>query len=652
MSELAAILAADGPLARAVPGYRARPVQLQMAERVEAALAQRAVLLVEAGTGTGKTFAYLVPALRSGRRILISTGTRTLQDQLFHRDLPLLAGALGRPARVTLLKGRSNYLCRERLSATTLQPALFGAAGDGLHARIVEWSLVTRTGDLAELPELPDTHPLHPQITSTRENCLGQRCAQHAQCHVFQARRAALEADIVVVNHHLLLADLALKEDGFAELLPSVDAVILDEAHQLPDLASEFFGHVLSGRQVELLLADLRSELPADRSAAGLQALAALEQALAAARAAFGTGTERHLAWRDLDSRAHRALAELERALCSCAQLPEQAADPSPALESCALRAQRLRETLAVLEAAPGAEAPAGARTVSSGARGFVLRFLPYDIAPRFRALLGSGQSAWIFTSATLAVGEDFSHFATRLGLEAAATARFESPFDYPRQGLLYLPRGMPGPTEAAYGEAVNACARALLEAAGGGAFLLFTSHRALRAAAQSLERSPPDAGPLLVQGRAPREQLLRRFRASGSAVLLGTASFWEGVDVQGPALRLVIIDRLPFASPEDPVVRSRIEFLQAQGGNPFMDYQLPEAVLALKQGVGRLIRSESDEGVVAICDPRLTERSYGRLFRASLPPMAVTHELPAVLARLRALRAAPPLDGRRSLPA
>jgi ATP-dependent DNA helicase DinG len=305
MPELAAILGADGPLARALTGYRARPAQLQMAERIRAALDAREVLLVEAGTGTGKTFAYLVPVLQSGRRVLISTGTRTLQDQLFHRDLPLLAGALGRPARVTLLKGRSNYLCRERLAAPALQPALFGASDDGLIGRVLEWSQLTRSGDLAELPELSDTHPLRTQVTSTRESCLGTRCAQFALCHVFQARRAAMEADIVVVNHHLLLADLALKEDGFGDLLPSVDAVILDEAHRLPDLASEFFGQLLSSRQLELLLVELRA-------AGASQALAVLEPAVTAAVRALGDG-ERQLAWQELGPPVHAALAALHR---------------------------------------------------------------------------------------------------------------------------------------------------------------------------------------------------------------------------------------------------------------------------------------------------------------------------------------------------
>ena len=644
MAAFSAIFGAQGPLARALAGFRARPAQQQMATRIDAALEQREVLLVEAGTGTGKTFAYLVPALLSGLRVLISTGTRTLQDQLFHRDLPLLAAALGRPARVALLKGRSNYLCRARLANIGRQGDILSGLADPLLARIAEWSLGTRSGDLAELPELADAHPLRPQISSTRENCSGSRCAEYARCHVLEARRTALEADIVVVNHHLLLADLALKEDGFGDLLPSVDAVILDEAHQLPDLVSEFFGISLSSRQLELLIADIRlegqSQLPAP-----------LERALAACHAALGRD-DRHLAWRELAPAAQASCEDLEAALTDCgAQL--RALGASPGIEQCVARIDLLCSALAqLLDESGDPDSAAGARTVSTHGRGFLLRLLPYDVSGRFSALLASHHGAWIFTSATLAVGEDFSHFSNRLGLQTAATLRFESPFDYQRQALLYLPRGLPQPADAGFTAAVIEIARPLLEAAGGGAFLLFTSHRALRAAALLLERYLPAHWPLLVQGRAPREQLLRRFRASGQAVLLGTASFWEGVDVQGPALRLVLIDRLPFASPEDPVVRARIEHLQSQGASAFKEYQLPEAVLALKQGVGRLIRSEEDRGVVVVCDPRLSERSYGRVFRYSLPPMVVVREQEPVMQLLRELGSAQTHDALRPLPA
>ncbi len=515
-------------------------------------------------------------------------------------------------------------------------------------ARIRNWSQSTRSGDLAELPEFADAHPLRAQITSTRENCSGTRCSEIARCHVFEARRAALEADIVVVNHHLLLADMALKEDGFGDLLPSVDAVVLDEAHQLPDLASEFFGVSVSSRQLELLLADLRRELTAagfaPRESADLSSQ--LEQALAAAQALLGPG-ERHLSWRELGAESQRAVRTLQR---GCGELGAalDALRPSPELQQCATRARALGQALAQIIDEPGsggveaaAAAVAGARTVSTHARGFALRLLPYEIASRFQAQLTQGHNAWIFTSATLAVGEDFSHFANRLGLDGAAALRLDSPFDFSEQALLYLPRGLPNPSEPGFGDAVIDTARPLIESAGGGAFLLFTSHRALRHAAQRLGGQLPDDLPLLVQGTAPREQLLRRFRASGRAVLLGTASFWEGVDVQGPALRLVIIDKLPFASPEDPVVRARIEYLRTRGANAFRDYQLPEAVLALKQGVGRLIRSEQDRGVVVICDPRMSERAYGRIFRASLPPMATTQLGEVVLQRLRELRAA-----------
>jgi len=639
MSEFSTIFGAHGPLAGALEGFRARSSQQRMASRIAEALERRELLLIEAGTGTGKTFAYLIPALLSGRRVLISTGTRTLQDQLFHRDLPLLAAALGRPAAVALLKGRSNYLCRARLENLGRQGELLPESSDPLLRRIGDWALATRTGDLAELPELGEAHPLRPQISSTRENCLGQRCSHFAACHVFEARRRALEADIVVVNHHLLLADLALKEDGFGDLLPSFEAVILDEAHQLPDLVSEFFGVMLSSRQLELLAADLRGALRTEgiEEFSAAEIVAPLERAIGACIGALGR-TERHVAWRELHPFVGAALEELDEALAQSAR-GLRALAASGGIEQCAARVEASAAALELLlDESAESEFAAGARTASTGPRGFLLRLLPYDVSNRFSALLSAHRGAWIFTSATLAVGEDFSHFASRLGVQEAATVRYESPFDYERQAMLYLPPGLPDPASTEYTAAVVATARPLIEAAAGGAFLLFTSHRALREAAELLEASLPPHWPLLVQGRAPREQLLRRFRASGSAILLGTASFWEGVDVQGSALRLVIIDKLPFASPVDPVVRARIEHLKSQGVSAFSEYQLPEAVLALKQGVGRLIRSEQDRGVVVLCDPRLQARRYGRVFVASLPPMTPSLEIGPVLALLRGM--------------
>ncbi|HTW74234.1 MAG TPA: ATP-dependent DNA helicase [Steroidobacteraceae bacterium] len=650
MTEIEAVLGAAGPLTRALAGFKPRPMQQRMAARIQSALRARDVLLLEAGTGTGKTYAYLVPALLSGLRVLISTGTRTLQDQLFHRDLPLLAGAIGRPARIALLKGRSNYLCRSRLLGVGQQAELLPALADRAAqeaplARALAWARVSATGDLSELTELGEEHPVRAQLSSTRESCTGARCEQYARCHVFAARHAAMQADIVVVNHHLLLADMALKEDGFGDLLPSVDAVILDEAHQLPDLASEFFGVSLSARQIELLLADLRQQLrgaargaapaPSAPSAPGASSAArplmeAVAGALQMTHAALGR-LERQLAWRDLPAAASRGLEQLGEALAALGEHLGAAAGGSAELQSGAARvagqAEALRQILT--------QDTTGARTVTCDARGFALRLLPYDIAPRFRAFMQQGSSAWIFTSATLAVGGDFSHFAGRLGLTTASSLSLPSPFDYERQALMYLPEGMPDPAEAGFTAALLEAALPLIQASGGGAFLLFTSLRALRQAATLLAERLAASLPLLVQGSAPREQLLRRFRASGEAVLLGSASFWEGVDVQGPALRLVVIDRLPFASPEDPVVRARIEHLQTQGASPFRDYQLPEAVLALKQGVGRLIRSEHDAGVIMIGDPRLTARAYGRLFRESLPPMPVTREAAVACARL-----------------
>ncbi|MEO8019232.1 MAG: ATP-dependent DNA helicase [Pseudomonadota bacterium] len=622
MQSLDEVFGPRGPLARTLPGFTPRRSQLAMASRVALALENRAPLVVEAGTGTGKTFAYLVPALLSGKRVLVSTGTRTLQDQLFNKDLPLVAGAIGVPARVALLKGRSNYLCTYRLKQLSGQKSLAGTR-DRTLTRVERWAGITRTGDLAEVPDLGDAHPLWPQVTSTRDNCLGARCADIGKCHVVEARRKAIEADIVIVNHHLLLADLALKEDGFGDLLGAADAVILDEAHQIPDLATQFFGTRLGSRQVELLVRDARQELAQARapSSALSGELGGVEKTLAAL-AEILRGTQRP-DWLAADTPFADAAQDLARALRALnAELNEFSREPGFA--QCSARATELATRL---DAIVHAEENEGARSVEITQRGFTLSLLPFDIAARFASMAGGTRAAWIFTSATLSVGEDFAHFTSRLGLNDAETLAIASPFDFETQALLYLPTQLPDPSAPTHTNAVVDVAVPLIEASAGGAFVLFTSHRALQRAAQLMRDRWTELGdfPLLVQGEAPREQLLRRFRESGNAVLLGTASFWEGVDVKGDALRLVIIEKLPFSSPDDALTKARIEHLKANGGNAFREYQLPEAALALKQGVGRLIRSETDRGVVVICDPRLIDKPYGRVFRASLPPMPVT---------------------------
>jgi ATP-dependent DNA helicase DinG len=624
MQDLEEVFGPAGPLKRSLPGYTPRRSQLAMAARIANALRQHAPLVIEAGTGTGKTFAYLVPALLSGQRVLISTGTRTLQDQLFNKDLPLVAAAIGVPARVALLKGRSNYLCSYRMAqlAPGAQRGLL-APKDRTLARVERWALSTRSGDLAEVPDLGDSHPLWPQITSTRENCLGARCAHIGRCHVVEARRRAIEADVVIVNHHLLLADLALKEDGFGDLLGSADAVIIDEAHQVPDLATQFFGARFGSRQVELLVRDARQELALARAPASILSdeLTSVERGLAALAEILRVTPRPD--WLAADTPFADAAQSVTGALRALAAgLQEQGRDAG--IQQAAARATELG---ARLEQIVHAEEHEGARSVELTQRGFALSLLPFDVADRFLAFTRGTRAAWVFTSATLSVGEDFTHFTSRLGMNEAETLAIPSPFDFESQALLYLPPRMPDPASAAHTPAVIDACVPLIEASAGGAFVLFTSHRALQRAAQLMRERWTELGefPLLAQGEAPREQLLRTFRESGNAVLLGTASFWEGVDVKGDALRLVVIEKLPFASPDDALTRARIEHLKATGGNAFREYQLPEAALALKQGVGRLIRSETDRGVVVICDPRLVDKPYGRVFRASLPPMPVT---------------------------
>jgi ATP-dependent DNA helicase DinG len=628
-----------GPLARSLPGYAPRDEQLAMAEHVAAALAGRETLIVEAGTGTGKTFAYLVPALVSGRRVIVSTGTRALQDQLYHRDLPAICGALGRPVRVALLKGRANYLCKHRLEIAEQQAYARGLRREVATAlpKVRAWSHVTKRGDVAELPGLGEADPVWPWVTSTRENCLGSECPVFDECFVLAARREAQAADIVVVNHYLLMADLVLKEEGFGDLLPGADAIVIDEAHQLPDIAAQFLGYSVSTRQLSAIVKDVQGELLlAHQMGGGVDAaLTGLDAQVASVIAATAGVDSRidHAQWPEKLIEALNGLAaragELAEALAPIAGEGQGAF---------ARLRERLEESSVRLHALTAEEVDGGVRWAETSARSVSCHYAPVDVATQLAALLEAQSGAWVLTSATLAVGEDFSHYKRRSGLARARSIRFESPFDFANQALLYLPKGLGDPGAPGHTRAVVRAALPVLEASGGRAFLLFTSHRALREAAEELlvewGNEPPV--PVLVQGDGSRDHLLRRFREAGNAVLLGTGSFWEGVDVKGSALSVVIIDKLPFAAPDDPLLKARLDTIREQGGNPFFDEQVPQAVIALKQGVGRLIRDQGDFGVVMICDTRLVTKGYGRAFIQSLPPMKRTRELGEVQQFLR----------------
>jgi ATP-dependent DNA helicase DinG len=627
------IFGPDGPLATAIPGFATRDEQIAMAGEVDRALRTRGRLIVEAGTGTGKTFAYLVPALLCGQRVIVSTGTRNLQDQLFHRDLPSVARAIGRPVRVALLKGRANYLCLHRLELAEQQAIARGVRKEVAKAlpKVRDWARVTRHGDIAELAILSDADPVWPWVTSTRDNCLGPDCPLFDRCHVVQARREAQAADVVVVNHHLLMADLVLKEEGFGDLLPGADAIIIDEAHQLPEVAANFLGFTVSARQLQSLSRDLAGELLT--SGARTEVSSAFSQTL-----------ERHLfdlqdSLRVMRERCEFAqwpaamietLERLRALLDELAASLANAAKDSAGLATLRRRGMELSARLGSLLANDAAEQAASVRWAQSGAGGVSLHYVPVDVAEQLGALIEAHSSAWICTSATLAVGDSFEHFTRRIGMSDARTARFGSPFIYEHQALLYLPRNIDAPQSSRHTEQVIEASLPVLQASGGRAFLLFTSHRALRDAAQLLLQrlGTPAPFPILVQGDAPREVLLSRFREYGNAVLLGTSSFWEGVDVKGAALSVVIIDKLPFAAPDDPVLKARLDAIERRGGNPFFEEQIPQAVIALKQGVGRLLRDPEDFGVIMLCDQRLRTRGYGRIFLDSLPPMPRTEQV------------------------
>ncbi|WP_018411357.1 ATP-dependent DNA helicase [Methyloversatilis thermotolerans] len=635
MSDIPALFAPDGPLASAIDGFSPRPQQTDMAERVAQAIAERGVLVVEAGTGTGKTYAYLVPALMSGAKVILSTGTKTLQDQLYGRDLPTVRGALGVPVSIALLKGRANYLCHYHLERS-LQEGRLGSREEASHLQaIARWARVTSTGDKAQCSEVPEESGAWALATSTRDNCLGQDCPNAKECFVTAARREAMEADVVVVNHHLFFADLMLRDEGVAELLPACNAVVFDEAHQLAETATLFFGESVSTSQMLELARDTRAEaLVGAKDFKPLPECA--ERLVKAARDLRLVFREENirLSALQIDERAAfaPALSSVIDVLKELAGLLETQAGRSEGLEKCWQRALDLVarvERWQTGERATGAgEGAERVRWAEVYTQALALNATPLSVADVFRRQMEDSPRAWIFTSATLSVGNDFTHYCAELGLHDAQTAQWGSPFAYEQQALLYAPENMPEPSAPTYAEAVAKAAWPLIKACRGGVFLLCTSLRAMKRIHELIEDRlsawDPER-PLLLQGDATRSELLERHRRAGNAVLVASQSFWEGVDVRGDALQLVIIDKLPFAPPDDPVLSARIEHLKRQGRNAFAEYQLPRAVISMKQGAGRLIRDERDHGVLMVCDPRLVDKPYGKVIWRSLPPMRRT---------------------------
>ena len=638
-AEVERFFSEHSPLSQQVASFRPRAQQREMALAVAKAIRDNAILVAEAGTGTGKTFAYLVPALLAGGKVIISTGTKNLQDQLFQKDLPMVRDALKAPVSVALLKGRANYVCHYHLSRTE-SDGLFKTREDIRYlGKIKNYAKVSDSGDKGGLADVPENAPIWMQVTSTRDNCLGQECPNHKECFVLKARSEAMQADIVVVNHHLFFADVMLRDEGAAELLPACNTVIFDEAHQLPETASLFFGESLSTTLLLELARDTRIETAAaakdflplpkacdelDKAARDLRLVFKKEGRMPA------IATESFKEWPD-------ALKTLGEKLVQLEGLLEKQAERSEGLENCWHRTQALSQQLKhwageqpspLTPLPPAGEGNGFVRWLEVFHHSLQLNTTPLSIADIFEKQIGGGARAWIFTSATLAVKQDFSLYQGEMGLLKAQTACWDSPFNYAEQALLYVPSNLPEPNSEGYTEAVVQAALPLIEASKGRAFLLFTSLRAMQRAYDLLVAEFDMRGwdyPLMLQGEGSRSELLTRFRDHGNAVLLGSQSFWEGVDVRGEALSLVVIDKLPFAPPDDPVLAARIAQLSKQGRNAFMEYQLPRAIITLKQGAGRLIRDESDRGVLMICDPRLISKPYGKRIWQSLPPMKRT---------------------------
>jgi ATP-dependent DNA helicase DinG len=734
--DLPTLFSASGPLARAFDGYRVRTEQIEMAQAIQEAIRTASTVVLEAGTGVGKTAAYLVPALLEGGKVIVSTGTKALQDQLFHRDLPAVRDALAVPIKVALLKGRSNYLCWHHLDRANQDATLLGSRQEVRDLSIInKYIHITPTGDKSECTQVPEHAAIWARVTSTRENCLGSECKHFNDCFVIKARREAQDADVVVVNHHLFFADLMLREEGVPELLPNAQTIVFDEAHQLPDTATLFFGDSISTAQLLDLLRDTLATGQAQaRDACNWNdVLAPLDRCTRDLRLCFGVNMQRMShAQLGADHPLHAALVNLREALLHVREVLDSQADRSPDMAQLHRRSDALMQRLAAWGAPERANEPELC-WVDVGSHGVQLHRTPISVADVFkRQRLGLGHAeiapdealdeedeeaalarnnaleelpwrddggdtddavldgneddiqalmadapapndvpasrpaaastastsarsvdelegvmpqvprrAWIFTSATLAVRQDFSHFTQALGLDDARCQSWSSPYDYPTQAMLYVPTGIPLPTDSGHTDAVVDAALPLIRANRGRAFVLCTSLRAVGKATERLKQifaAEGDPYPVLQQGDAPRPTLLEDFRRAGNAVLVGSHSFWEGIDVKGDALTLVVIDKLPFAPPDDPVLAKRLELLSQEGGNPFMEHQVPQAIIALKQGAGRLIRSETDRGVLMICDTRLIDKPYGRRIWQSLPPMKRTRVEEEVVEFLKTL--------------
>ncbi|THB68510.1 MAG: ATP-dependent DNA helicase [Gammaproteobacteria bacterium] len=630
------ILGEEGVFSRSIDGFTARKQQQEMADAVNESLHNSSVFVVEAGTGTGKTFAYLVPALLTEKRVIISTGTKTLQDQLFKKDIPLVKDVMQVSFRAALLKGRANYLCRYRFSQTETEGRFSSRAEVSHLKKISRWKARTKRGDISEVSAVPEDSMIWSKVTSTGDSCMGKECDCYQECFVAKARREAMDADIIVVNHHLLFADISLKSDGFGEILPDVDAYIIDEAHQVPEVASDFLGVTISSRQINDLFRDVEIEYYKECGDVDgfIDDLDKTKKSVNDFRLAFGVDG-RKAAWDDNQQEVVKSFSDMKEKMVGFADKLDALSDRGKGMENCHARLQEILDMINQFNNHESAENES-IKWFEVFSKSFILKTTPLDVSDNLREIFNNEGVSWIFTSATLSVNGNFDHYLKTIGVEDAQTLLLSSPFDYSCSAVLYSPLSLPMPAASDYTQALLEEVVPLLNASKGRAFLLFTSYRALDIAADIL--SERIEYPIFVQGQMSKGKILDKFREKGNAVLLGTGSFWEGVDVKGGALSLVVIDKLPFSSPGDPVMQARIDAINKSGGNAFMDYQLPKAVITLKQGVGRLIRDSSDKGVMVIADPRLLTKSYGKTFIHSLPAMAKTRRKDGVIRFLEGL--------------